>query len=269
MKHSLKLLAAIAVITIFSCNKSRDENIIPDVLQKEPVSNSKDVKGKQGIPDQRKIIKEGDLSFETKDAAKTRNMIATAVSEVNGYISKDDAHEYAARFERHLTIRIPANEFDNLLDKISKNVTKFDNMHVDVLDVTAEYIDIEARLKTKKELKERYREILSRAAKVDEILYIEKEIGSLQSDIESVEGQMKLLKDKISYSTLDITYYQKTFAFYGFMSKSGDAIKIGWNFFLTFIIAIIHVWPFVLLFIVLYFFLNRQRKKKKLVRIES
>ena len=262
MKNSLKLFAAIAAITILSCNKSNKEDIIPAALQKETAVASKE---KQEIPDPRKIIREGEISFETKDAAETKSMVSKAVSELGGYISKDDAHEYSSRYEHHLTVRIPANNFDALLQKISKEVPKFDNMNVDVLDVTDKYIDIEARIKTKKELQDRYREILKSATKVEDLLTIEKEIGSLQSDIESVEGQMKLLNDRITYSTLDITYYQKTFAFYGFTSKSSDAVKTGWNFFLTFIIGMIHLWPFILLLIAFFFLRKNLRRKKKII----
>jgi hypothetical protein len=261
MKNSLKLFAAIAVLSILSCNKSSTNDIMPAAMQKESAAGAKD---KQEIPDPRKIIKEGEISFESKDAAETKSMVSKTVSELGGYISKDDAHEYSSRFEHHLIVRIPANKFDDLLQRISKEVPAFDNMNVDVLDVTDKYIDIAARIKTKKELQARYQEILKTATKVEEILSIEKEIGELQTDIESVEGQMKLLNDKIIYSTLDITFYQKNFAFYGFLSKSRDAVKTGWNYFLAFIIIMIHLWPFILLFILSLYLIKRQRRGKKL-----
>ena len=76
-------------------------------------------------------------------------------------------------------------------------------MLIDSQDVTEEYIDITARLKTKKELEARYLELLKKANKVEEIVSIEKEIGNLRSDIESIEGRLRYINNAVAYSTLD------------------------------------------------------------------
>ncbi len=149
-----------------------------------------------------------------------------------------------------------------LLNKISESADKLDSRNVDLLDVTEEYIDIDARIKTKKELEDRYKELLKQATKVDEILNIEKEIGQLRTEIESVEGRMKYLKDRISFSTLTVTYYQKTTSAFRFTSKFGQALKTGWDGFLWFLIGLTHLWIFILIGLMTVYLIIRQRRNK-------
>ena len=59
-----------------------------------------------------------------------------------------------------VTIRVPASQFDALLDRISLNTDKIEDKHIEVLDITQEYIDLDTRIKTKKELENRYQELL-------------------------------------------------------------------------------------------------------------
>jgi len=164
-----------------------------------------------------------------------------------------------------LTIRVPADKFDMLLKNVSESVEKLDSKNIDVLDVTEEYIDIEARIKTKKELQDRYKEILKKATTVSEILTVEREIGSLQTDIESVEGRMKFLKDEIKFSTLTVTYYQKvtTSSSLGFFFELRDGFKSGWNGFLWFIIGVSYLWVFILVAVAVIYLIIRWRRKKR------
>jgi hypothetical protein len=152
-----------------------------------------------------------------------------------------------------------------LLTKISESARKLDSKNIEVLDVTEEYIDVEARIKTKKELENRYKEILKQANTVNDILSIEREIGTLRTDIESAEGRLKYLNDRISLSTLTVEYYEYTSSSFGFLSRFGNALSTGWDWLLKFIIGITHLWPFILLVtggLYLAYRFNKRKPKK-------
>ena len=212
---------------------------------------------------ERKIIKQGQIRFQTADVNSTKSLIAQAVQELNGYIANDNVYDYSDRFEHTLTIRVPAAHFDLLLHEISESVDKLDSKNIDAKDVTEEFIDIEARIKTKKELQIRYIELLKRATKVDEILNIEREIGKLQTEIESVEGRMSYLKDRIAFSTLTVTYYQKATSTFGFSSKFVDGVKQGWSVFLWFIVGLAHLWVFIVVVVAIVLIVRWRRKRRK------
>lgn len=212
---------------------------------------------------ERKIIKEGEIDFQTSDINETKSTINRVVSELDGYISKEEAADYSGRLEHHLTIRIPATKFDSLLIRISSNIIKLDRKSINVLDVTAEFIDVEARVKTKKELQNRYKEILQKANKVEEILAVEKEMSLLGTVIESLEGQMKYMKDRIAYSTLNVTYYEKRIIMNGISARFIEAIQSGWTYFLLFLVSIVNLWTFILLAAIVFYIVKWRSKKNK------
>ncbi len=211
-----------------------------------------------------KIIKEGEIYFETTDLAKMRKLIDEAVNNLEGYISKEDEYTYNDRISQILIIRVPAENFDKLVSETSKGVNRFDSKGIQVKDVTEEYLDIELRLKIKKETENRFRQLLAKANTVDEILSIEKEIGELRTDIESIEERLKYLQNRISYSTLSVTIYERVSTPVGFASKFGAGLKNGWNNFIWFLIGLINIWPFIgLLGIIGIMAFRRKRKTRK------
>lgn len=262
MKPHLKFIyAGLMALFFISCGANKEYAGAP---QSEALEDAaKNEAGKVEAQTERKLIREGEMSFETADVNTTKNKILQSVQELNGYISKDNVYDYSGRIEHRLEIRVPSDRFDQLLQKISESAVKIDSKSIDVKDVTEEYIDVEARIRTKKELQERYRELLKQAVKVDEVLNIEKEIGQLQAEIESFEGRMKYLKDRISFSTLTVTYYTKTDTAFRFGSKFMDALGSGWDVFLWFLIGMAHLWVFVLLIAIMIYGLIRRRRKRR------
>ena len=215
------------------------------------------------IPADRKIIKKGDIRFKTADIEKTEAFISTIVNELSGYISSENDDNFNGRMTHRMIIRVPSDKFDQLLSRISGIADKIESKHTEVLDVTAEYIDVEARIKTKKELENRYKDLLARAKNVEEMLAIEKEMGTLRSDIESMEGRFRYLNNQISLSSITVEFYQVTKAPFGFGSKTGQALSAGWTWFLYFIIGLIHFWPFILILGVVFFVVFRLTGKRK------
>ena len=106
---------------------------------------------------QRKLIKNGTLTFETNDIEKTRKEIEKVYQEFNGYLASENHFNYGERLQHEQEIRIPSQNFDPFIQKIEKLGTKIENRHISTQDVTEEFIDVEARLKTKKDLEARYR----------------------------------------------------------------------------------------------------------------
>lgn len=136
-----------------------------------------------------------------------------------------------------------------------------ENKNINTQDVTEEFIDVQARLKTKKELEIRYRELLKLAKTVNEMISIEREMGEVRSDIESMEGRLNYLKNHVAFSTVKVSYYETIATDFGFSSKFIQSFKNGWNNLILFLIGIINVWPFLILASVFTMVALRWRKK--------
>lgn len=223
---------------------------------------------------ERKIIKNGTLKFETTDVNETKTIVSQIVKEFGGYISDENESDYSGRVEHKITIRVPTDGFDLFLESISKSVDKFDTKNIERLDITEEYIDIESRVKTKKELQNRYKELLKRAFTVDEMITLEREIGKLQTEIESFEGKLNYFNDRIVFSTLAIIYYQykktdSSSSSFGFFSEFVDGIVSGWHDFLWFVIGVSNLWVFILLIALAVYLFRKWRKRKKMKEVAS
>ena len=72
-------------------------------------------------------------------------------------------------------------------------------------DVTDEFVDVEIRIKNARAMQVRLKTLLERAA-VKEALEIEKEMNRVTQELELLEGKLKLLKDKIAYSTITVHF---------------------------------------------------------------
>ncbi len=105
-----------------------------------------------------------------------------------------------------MTVRIPSGRFDAFVGSLSGLMVNLDNKDIQVKDVTEEYVDIESRIKTKKEILARYTDLLKQAKTVAEMLEVERKIEKIQTELESMQGRLNVLKNQISYSTLTITF---------------------------------------------------------------
>ncbi len=220
---------------------------------------------------ERKLIKKGEISFETKSISSTKAFLQKTVNAYKGYISNEKIESYRTNPTEVLTIRIPSIHFDTLISKIGRRVGEFDSKKIDIDDVTAEFVDVEARLKNKKQLEEKYQELLKKAANMEDILKIEKEISSIREDIESTEGRLRYLSSQVGYSTLTVTYYEeKPASGFNFGGKIGEAFSSGGTGFLWFLIVMVQLWPLWLIGVVVwYLILKIVKRQKRKTRVQN
>jgi hypothetical protein len=150
-----------------------------------------------------KIIYTSEIDLETEDASATKSKIETAVKTAAGYItdSKISGKKNSER-TASITARIPTKMFESFVQDVS-NFGEPISISRSSEDVTMEYYDVEARIKSKKIQEQRLQELLKASTgKLSEILAVEKELLRIREDIESVEGRMRYLNNKVDFSTV-------------------------------------------------------------------
>ncbi len=229
----------------------------------EPISSQE----MEIIPE--KIIKSASISIEIKDYKESIVIIKESVKKWKAYISEEEEKNYSYQISNTLIIRVPAKYFDSLITDIIKDVKQVDTKSISSLDVTEEYIDIETRLKTKREYEKHYLKLLAQAKNIEEILQVEQQIRVIREEIEAKQGRLKYLNDRIGYSTLTLNIYQYFDDLYkpGFFKNILDALQGGWKGLKIFIIGLFYIWPvWVILItglILLRIYLRKRRAKKK------
>ncbi len=119
-------------------------------------------------------------------------------------IGRDSGGYLSVKTDREVTIRVPRAKFEDALKRVEASG---DVLHRDVRaqDVTDEFMDLDTRLKNAHAMRQRLQDLLAKAA-VKEALEIEKELGRITGEIETMEGKLKLLRDRIAFSTITVSF---------------------------------------------------------------
>ncbi len=226
----------------------------------------------ESVSIEQKLIKSGNIEFQSKDISIDYEKIKSLLPAYQAYIEGENQSRSDYRITYNLTIRVPAISYDSLFGDVTSIAYKLDNKNSNIQDVTERYYDLENRIKNKKVLEERYRDLLDQATEIKDILEIERNLNQVRTEIEGLEGQFRYLSKQIGYSTLSVSFYEVLpYTFDGdqrpgFGARVLNALDNGWQGFLTFLVGVTSLWPFVILFFILrYLFrkLNIRWKRKK------
>lgn len=123
----------------------------------------------------RKLVRTGELTMEVDSYEKAADQASAVVRSVGGYVS--EAKSFAAAGEKRrgdLTVRMPSDRFDEAFRRLSA-LGKRRSEAIRVQDVTKAYVDLETRLRVKRDAEARMREVLRvRTAKLSEIVEAER-----------------------------------------------------------------------------------------------
>jgi len=264
MKHLL-LFTTIALFFVACSGSNEEKGSVTDVAYMtvpEPAPQNPPIVNQTAVA--RKLIKEGMIEFETSDVERTRDQVKAAVTKYGAYVSSDQENKSADKISYTLVVRVPSAKFDAFLSSATKDVRYFDRREINVKDVTAEYFDTEIRLKTKKQIELRYLQLLDKASNVKDILSIEKELGTIREEIESAEGQLKLLAEQVQYSTLRINFYKISSTPTVFSYQVSSSVSKGWENLLSVLLMAIDIWPFLLIVSGLWAVLKRRKKRESI-----
>jgi hypothetical protein len=232
---------------------------------------------------ERKIIRNADLQLETDAPEEAQQKITTIAESKNGFVVESTQSssnvKTGTRDTVTMTVRVPAEKFNESLDEIRKMASRVIVETVKGTDVTEEFIDIEARLKAKKSLEMQFLEIMKRANSVEDALNVQRQLAEVRGEIEKIEGRKRFLENQASLSTIKIRL-QTPAAFSanskGFFDKLGLSIGSGFdaalNFILGFVTVLIAVAPFFVLivlpiFLVLRYVWRKWRRRKAAIEI--
>jgi hypothetical protein len=228
MKHSRIIIVVFLLLSLFviaSCAGARQpayEEAVnmepaPAAMAEKAVLSNADVEismqGNAGpaleqIQNMRKIIYNADMYLVVKDTEAAAQQIEAMAQNMGGYVARMNGYRQDDSIVYDITIRIPANKFDAGRSALRSMAVRVDHENISTNDVTDQYYDIDARLRTLKateeELTELLRETRKRGGKVEDIMEIYDRLVQIRSEIESLQGQLNRLDKLVSFSTIDI-----------------------------------------------------------------
>ena len=164
-----------------------------------------------------------------------------------------------------ITLIVPAERFDALLQSLTA-LGEVNSRSVTVEDMTEEFVDNAARLKSLKRLETRYLELVSAAKKVSDMVEIESKLEEVRSRIEQMEGRQRYLSKNARESRIMLTLTHNAPKSTGFFTKLTDSLKGGWDLMVGLVLGVVYLWPLVLAAVMLVAFVRWLRRRNRTVK---
>jgi hypothetical protein len=197
-------------------------------------------------------VKTANLNLEVKNFKEFTAQLHEKVRAAGGYIAQEEQNESSYKIENTVTIKVPVDRFDETVLRLASDSDKIVSKKISSEDVTMQVIDTRSRLETKRQMRERYMDMLKQARTKAEVLDMQREVDNIQTDIEGAAGRIAYLGHAAAYSTINISFYQildvtvKEETQPGFSHKLRDAFKEGWGWMSTLVIGLVELWPLLL-----------------------
>lgn len=219
----------------------------------------------------RKMIWSADLEFQVQDMDASTKVLTALATKAEGFVSGMKRTSSNYRIENRITMRVPNDRFDALVEQVQGQATFLDKVDINSNDVTEEFVDIEHRLVTKKAARDRYIEILNtKTGEVKDIIAAEEAIRKITEEIEAKEGRLRFLKDKVKFSTISVLIYQEVdhqqspVVFHEpYSQKLTAAFGGGWSAITGVVIMLVYIWPVLVVLAALFIWKRKRWYGKK------
>ena len=105
-------------------------------------------------------------------------------------------------------MRVPAQHLKTVMATVSElGIVEAKTLRAD--DVTAEFTDLEARIKILEETEAHLLKLLAKAKTVEDSLHVRRALDQVSMELELARGRMRALSESIAFSTLTIDLTQR------------------------------------------------------------
>lgn len=225
--HSTVLLAAAAWLSVLlvACGGAasapgRDDGpVLAPIgapIGGDPTSGEKPADGQApddaALVDTAYIVRTGSLDVEVNDMPATLQQAQALITGLGGYIagskeSNDLNNAYAS-----ITYRIPVERWYDALNGLRALGTRVLGENTDAKDITADVVDLDARLTNLHAAETQYQGIMAQAKTIDDVLKVQKVLNDTRGQIEQLQAQRDNLANRAALATLTVNWQVPTTA---------------------------------------------------------
>lgn len=172
-----------------------------------------DDEGNQNAPgDSAFIVRTGELDVEVTDLQATLQQAQSLVNGLGGYISGSrESNDLNTEFAS-ITYRIPVERWYDALTALRALGTRVIGEHIDAADVTADVVDLDARLTNLRAAETQYQGIMAQATTIDDVLKVQKVLNDTRGEIERLQAERDNLASRAALATLTVNWQVPTTA---------------------------------------------------------
>jgi len=153
----------------------------------------------------RSLILTANISMRTQDPWATADKARAIANGLGGDILAMSQTGQGENRSALISVRVPSDRFDEALRQLKLLDGDVLTSNVDAKDVTDQFTDLQARLVAKQAEEQRYLQLFPQAKTVDETLKIDAALGNVRVQIEQLQGQLNLIKNRTEFSTITMS----------------------------------------------------------------
>jgi hypothetical protein len=159
----------------------------------------------------RKVIRNADLILETSSPAEAQRRVASIAEANGGFVVTSDATQRDDNLSGQrdtvikMVVRVPAAQFGQVVSAFHGMDGHIRQEKISGQDVTEEFIDLEARIRTKKALEAQFLEIMKQTRSVSDALDVQSQLADVRTEIERLEGRKRFLENHAELSTINVS----------------------------------------------------------------
>jgi hypothetical protein len=174
----------------------------------------------------RMTLRRGDQRVEVDSPLVAGRQVERLAAEAGGYVEQASGSSDGAV---SVLARVPAARLEELMDSVA-TFGKERRRQLTGRDVTDQYADLEARLRSSIALRDRLQQLLGRAESLDDVLKLEQQIARLQSEIDTLQGRLDQLRSGVALASLNVTFEQGRVLGPLAVAGKGVARAVSWLF---------------------------------------
>ena len=153
----------------------------------------------------RNLILTANVAMKSQDPWATADKARAIATGLGGDILAMSQTGQGENRSALITVRVPSDRFDEALRQLKLLDGEVTTSNVDAKDVTDQFTDLQARLVAKQAEEQRYLQLFPQAKTVDETLKIDAALGNVRVQIEQLQGQINLIKNRTEFSTITMS----------------------------------------------------------------
>ncbi|NUT59073.1 MAG: DUF4349 domain-containing protein, partial [Agromyces sp.] len=191
----LSVPVALAAILLAGCSAE------PPGSGADPAPAATDGAAESGAD--RQVVHVGDLDLIAADVPGTAGRAIAAVTAVDGFVAGDRRSDRDGSATATLTLRIPAEAYTATVETLAA-LGEERSRQLSTTDVTEESVDLDTRIATKKASVDRVRELMVDADSLSEVVALEAELTTRETELAELQAEQRGLGDAIAYGTLTL-----------------------------------------------------------------
>ncbi len=154
----------------------------------------------------RMVIRTAQMEIVVTDVDATLEQVSRLAQEMGGFVVSSESRDQAGNRVGRASIRVASDRLDEALVQIGAMSTKVNRRTVSNKDVTEEYVDQDARLRTLKATESQYLELMKTARTTEDIIKVRQSLTQVQTEIEQTQARLQYLQrsTELALITIDI-----------------------------------------------------------------